>query len=269
MSGPANPSQPSRGSDRDSDGDRSAQAATAGDDGDAAGQADAARAVRNAYRAGTRTFMGVELLVAPGALVPRPETELLGRTAQRLLQEIPGGGGERAVTIIDMCCGSGNLACGLAATDTRLRVYAADLTDGCVDLARRNVRHLALEGRISVHQGDLFAAFGGIDLGGAVDMVVCNPPYISTARLGKDRVSLLEQEPVEAFDGGPYGLSIHQRVIKDAPGYLKVSGRLLFEMGLGQERQLKLLFDRARIYKDVNFVNDESGRPRVAVATLA
>ena len=229
---------------------------------------DAGEHVARAYRAGKRTFMGVDLLVAPGALVPRAETELLGRTAEQLLGGLsPGADG--TLQVIDMCCGSGNLACALAAGNPRLRVYAADLTDGCVDLARRNVDHLGLGGRVSVHQGDLFEALAAIALAGAVDMIVCNPPYISTARLAKDRVTLLEREPLEAFDGGPYGLSIHQRVIKDAPRYLKPAGTLLFEMGLGQERQLKLLFDRARTYRDVHFVEDAQGSPRVAVASIA
>jgi release factor glutamine methyltransferase len=228
--------------------------------------------VSQAYASGKRAFMGVELLVAPGALVPRTETELLGRTAQGLLADMTSAAAS-GLRVIDMCCGSGNLACALAAGDPRLRVYAADLTDGCVDLARRNVTHLGLGERVTVHQGDLFAALEGIDqLGtdaGRVDLIVCNPPYISTARLGKDRAALLENEPVEAFDGGPYGLSIHQRVIKDAPRFLRPGGGLLFEMGLGQERQLKLLFERARIYKDLHFVNDELAQPRVASATLA
>ncbi len=73
-------------------------------------------------------------------------------------------------------------------------------------------------------------------------MIVCNPPYISTGRLSKDRAVLLEREPVQAFDGGPYGLSIHQRVLSDAPRVLRLDGKLLFEFGLGQDRQLALLF---------------------------
>jgi release factor glutamine methyltransferase len=239
--------------------DRGAGDGTSGDIGEK---------VSEAYRAGRWTFMGVDLLVAPGALVPRPETELLGRTAQGLLRKMiePAGG---QLQVIDMCCGSGNLACALAVGDDRLRIYAADLTDGCVGLSRKNVTHLGLDQRVTVHQGDLFAALTPLGLGTTIDLIVCNPPYISTARLGKDRAALLEREPIEAFDGGPYGLSIHQRVMKDAPLFLKPGGNLLFEIGLGQERQIKLLFDRARIYKDVQFVEDAEGRPRATVATLS
>jgi release factor glutamine methyltransferase len=229
---------------------------------------DLGETVSEAYRAGKWTFMGVDLLVAPGALVPRPETELLGRTAQLLLRAMQASQ-DGHLQVIDMCCGSGNLACALAVGDDRLRIRAADLTDGCVGLTRRNVTHLGLDGRVTVHQGDLFAALAPLHLAAAIDMIVCNPPYISTARLGKDRAALLEREPIEAFDGGPYGLTIHQRVIKDAPLFLKPGANLLFEIGLGQERQIKLLFDRARIYKDVRFVEDAEGRPRVAVATMS
>ena len=78
---------------------------------------------------------------------------------------------------------------------------------------------------------------------------------------------MLENEPREAFDGGPYGLSIHQRVIKDALALLKPKGHLLFEFGLGQEKQMTALFNRSRAYENVRFANNESGAPRVVVAT--
>ena len=233
-------------------------------------RSDSAEAIDEAYRAGRREFMGVTLEVGPGALVPRAETELLGRTAARILADMQPPPGESALTVVDMCCGSGNLACGLAAADARLRVFAADLTDGCVTLARRNVAALDLGARVSVHQGDLFDAFAGDAaagaLAGAVDVVVANPPYISTARLAKDRATLLEREPIEAFDGGPYGISVHQRLVRDAFAVLRPGGWLLFEIGLGQERQVKLLFDRAKTYGGLEFVADADGQPRVAVA---
>ncbi len=221
--------------------------------------------VEEAHRSGKRTFMGVDLLVGPGVLVPRAETELLGRTAQRLLAEmIPAG--DEPLRVVDMCCGSGNLACALAVGDQRVRAHAADLTQECIDLARQNIAQLGLAARVTVHQGDLFGALAGLGLEGKVDLVVCNPPYISRARLTKDRATLIAREPIEAFDGGPYGLTIHQRLIKEAPAFLKPGRPLLFEIGLGQERQIKLLFDRSRAWVNVRFVEDDAGNPRVAAA---
>lgn len=222
--------------------------------------------VEQAQREGRITFLGVELLVAPGALVPRPETELLGRTAMKALADMPPGA-DGTLRVIDMCCGSGNLACALAATDQHLRVMAADLTEDCVKLARENANHAKVADRVRVYQGDLFAALPADEIAGSIDMIVCNPPYISTSRLTKDRAVLLEHEPLQAFDGGPYGISIHQRVIKDAGHVLRPEGKLLFEIGVGQERQLELLFKRTDTFADLAFVADDRNRPRVAVAT--
>jgi release factor glutamine methyltransferase len=198
-------------------------------------EADPREWVDKARSDGRIVFLGVELYVAPGALVPRRETELLGRTALQALASMrPGADG--TLRLIDMCCGSGNLACALAATDPRLRVLAADLTDDCVALSRKNVAHVGVADRVRVFQGDLFAAFPPHEISGGMDMIVCNPPYISSGRLTKDRSVLLAREPLQAFDGGPYGISIHQRVIKDAASVLRAEGKLLFEIGVGQER---------------------------------
>lgn len=222
--------------------------------------------VERARREGHVSFLGVDLLVAPGALVPRPETEILGRTAMEALAAMaPGPDG--VLRVVDMCCGSGNLACALAAADSRVQVLAADLTDECVTLARRNAEHVGVSDRVRVFQGDLFAALPLSEIAGRVAAIVCNPPYISTGRLARDRAGLIELEPVEAFDGGPYGLSIHQRVIKDAVDILRGGGRLLFELGTGQDRQIRLLFNRAVGYVDLSFVADGEGRPRVVMAT--
>jgi release factor glutamine methyltransferase len=216
--------------------------------------------VRAALAAGKVRFLGVELGCAEGALVPREETELLGRTALGILEE------EGAARAIDMCCGAGNLACALAVHRASLEVWASDLTDGCVAVARRNVETLGLEGRVTVLQGDLFAPLAGLGLEGRIDAVVCNPPYISSGRLAKDRAALLEDEPREAFDGGPYGLSIHQRVVKEALPFLRRGGWLLFEIGLGQEKQVKILLDRTRAYGEVRFERDGAGDVRVVYA---
>ena len=222
---------------------------------------DAQPDVRGVFERGTQMFMGVELFAAPGVLVPRAETEILGGEAARLLEAIPG-----EQRFIDLCTGSGNLVCGIASRVKTSRAWAADLTEHCVTLARRNIEKLGLAGRVKVAQGDLLAPLVTENLYGTIDMIVCNPPYISSGRLGKDRSSLLDNEPREAFDGGPYGLSIHQRVIKECLPFLKSGGHLLIEFGLGQERQMKALFDRSKSFSDLRFINDSDGAPRVAAA---
>lgn len=204
-------------------------------------------------------FMSVMLELAPDVLVPRQETELLGRSAVAALRD-----GSADPVVIDMCCGSGNLALAIATEFPSARIWGADLTDSTVAVARRNAERLALQDRVAIRQGDLFGALDGDDLAGAVDMIVCNPPYISTARLEGESAHLLDAEPREAFDGGPYGISIHQRLVRDAVSFLKPGGWLLFEFGLGQDRQVAALIARAKAYEPVSFAADEAGVPRVA-----
>jgi release factor glutamine methyltransferase len=215
-----------------------------------------------AYVTGRELFMGIELIAAAGALVPREETELLGHAALAVLDACEA----TAPQVIDMCCGSGNLACALAKRFPAARIWASDLTDGCVALARRNVEYTGMSERVTVAQGDLFAGLAGLGLEGTADLIVCNPPYISQGRLAGDRATLLQHEPREAFDGGPYGLSIHQRVVKEALPYLREGGTLMFEIGLGQDRQLTLLFDRAKGYGSIRAVPNTAGEVRVVAA---
>lgn len=215
-----------------------------------------------AYVVGRVRFLGVDVLIAPGALIPREETELLGRAALGILAQHPAS----SLRVVDMCCGSGNLACAIAAGDHRVQMWASDLTEGSVAIARANVEHLHLGDRVTVLQGDLFGPLANLGLEGSIDVIVCNPPYISTGKLGKDRASLLQHEPREAFDGGPYGVSIFQRVVRDALGFLKHGGTLLFEIGAGQDRQVLALLARARDYEAVDTVADATGVVRVVSA---
>ena len=208
-------------------------------------------------------FCGLEISTAPGCLIPRRETELLVAAATEVLSAVD----PPRPVIVDVCCGVGNIACVLASVFPGARVYACDLTDACVEAAAANVRRLGLSDRVEVRQGDLFGALGSVDLEGNVDLVVCNPPYLSTGRLTSARSKLLECEPREAFDAGPYGLLLHQRAIAEAAPLLRAGGWLGLEFGVGQDRQLRLLFERAsRLYEEPVLKADAAGVARVAVA---
>ena len=207
-------------------------------------------------------FMGVKILLAGSVLAPRAETELLGNAALALLGGMEGAG----LLAIDMCCGSGNLCCGLASAAPHVKFLGADLTDDAVAAARLNVERLGLGERVLIRQGDLFAALDGEAAEGRADLIVCNPPYISTGKLEGESAHLLENEPREAFDGGAFGIAIQQRLVREAPAFLKPGGYLLFEFGAGQERQAVSLLNRTGLYELQDFIRDETGLPRVAVA---
>jgi HemK-like putative methylase len=207
--------------------------------------------------------MGLELFRTSATLNPRAETELLGTVALDLLSRA-----KDSARIVDMCCGCGNLASAIAVNCPRATVWAGDLTDETVAVSRANVRHLRVSDRVFVHQGDLFESLEGLGLEGSIDLVVCNPPYISTSRLEGESAHLLDGEPREAFDGGPYGIAIHQRVIVDAPRFLRPGGWLAMEFGEGQDRQVKILLQRSGRYEPASLVADRGGTPRVVTARL-
>lgn len=209
-------------------------------------------------------FLDLDLVLQGSVLAPRAETELLVIQAIGLLRQIE----TRDLLVIDMCCGSGNVGLAIAHALPSARILSADLTEDTVETARANAKRLGLSDRVTVFQGDLFGALAAANAEGKATMVVCNPPYISTARLEGESAHLLEGEPREAFDGGPYGISIQQRLVREAPAYLKPGGLLLFEFGVGQERQAQSLLTRSRVFECLDFPTDEDGRPRVAVARI-
>jgi release factor glutamine methyltransferase len=219
-----------------------------------------------AYELGRQRFMGVDLIAEPGVAVPRPVTERVGRAALRLIARFRATEPQHAIHVVDMCGGSGNLACALALYDHRCHFWSCDVNPAASDLARRNAEMLGVADRVTVRTGDLFGALDGDRLRGAIDIVLCAPPFISTARLGKDRAHLLEHEPREAFEAGPYGLTFHQRTAREAVPFLRPGGHIVLEAGEGQSRQVGAVLKRARIYEEIEVVDEGDGAEFVVQA---
>jgi release factor glutamine methyltransferase len=218
---------------------------------------------------GRQTFLGVDLLAREDVLAPRAETELLGREVITLLRGLALAEPGRELRMIDMGCGAGNLACCVAMAIPQARIWASDLTAACAELTRVNAARLALQDRIQVSQGDLFAPLRNRGLEATLDLVVMNPPYIPSASLARTHAGLLDHEPREAFDGGPYGISILSRLMQDAPAFLKPGGALLCEFGLGQDRLVQTLAERQSAWSQCRFVSNAAGAARVAVLRMA
>jgi len=217
-----------------------------------------------AHITGRQQFMGIELLTTPQALIPRKETEILGRAAVKLLEKI-----EQTVEhpmVMDVCTGAGNLAVAVALHYPACRVFAADLSDDAVALAERNIAFHGIESRCKVFTGDLFAAFDDQDVMRKMDLITCNPPYISTGRVGEMDYEIHDHEPSLAFDGGAFGIKILHRFIKEAPHYLKESGRLAFEVGLGQGEAMMKRIKKKYSYTEVGPLVDENGEIRGIIA---
>lgn len=216
---------------------------------------------------GREHFMGLELLAGPEALVPRKETELLARNAVDIALRIADQQPE--LTVIDVCTGSGNVALAIAHHVPSARVYAADLSEDAVGLARRNAQHRGLQQRVELRAGDLLTPFDTPELLGKVDVLTCNPPYISSAKVGQMASEIAVHEPHLAFDGGPFGVNVVMRLLQEAPRYLRSRGWLIFEVGLGQGPALQKRLQKDASFTEVRALTDEAGDIRALAARRA
>ena len=212
-------------------------------------------------------FMGLEMLAGPEALIPRRETELLAGAATRLLMDlcttVP------TPLIIDVCTGCANVAAALAHAAPRAKVMASDLSPDAVALAGRNLAHLGLTDRVELRVGDLLAPFDEASLWGRVDLLTCNPPYISAARRATMDDEIAGHEPALAFDGGALGIRILQRLVREAPRFLRAGGWLAFEVGAGQGRAVRQRLQSGQDFDDITEVLDAKGEVRALCARRA
>jgi len=217
-----------------------------------------------AHITGRQNFTGIELLCDRRALIPRKETEILGKKALHLSLEIAKE--KKKVNIIDVCCGSGNLGLALASHNIDAYVYATDLSQEAVELTQENISFLNLNHRVNARQGDLLSAFETNEYLEKTDLIVCNPPYISSSKVPKMDTEISANEPVLAFDGGVMGINIIHRLIHETPKFLTKSGWLIFEIGIGQGPYISQLCERSQFYKQIESVFDDLGNIRVILA---
>jgi release factor glutamine methyltransferase len=217
-----------------------------------------------AHIIGWQNFMGLDFKTGPQALIPRKETEILGNAALKRLRRIARKRGR--VKVIDLCTGSGNLAIALAASEPACDVFAADLSPEAIGLARENAAIHRLQERVEFRVGDLFAPFARGDFDRAVDMVVCNPPYLSTSKVRLLPPEISEFEPEAAFDAGSFGLAIITRLISETPRYLKPASWLCFEVGLGQGSFFASRLKQVDAYRTLETAMDAAGEARALIA---
>ncbi len=218
-----------------------------------------------AHITGRQAFMDIEMLAGPQALIPRRETELLAREVVSIARSQTRNG--IYTRLIDVCTGSANIALAVASLVPSCEVFASDISPDAIRFAKRNAEHLGLDDKVRFHAGDLFEPFAGQQFFRNVDIVSCNPPYISSHRLPRMAAEIQEHEPRLAFDGGPFGLTIVSRVIREAPSYLKPNGFLCLEVGAGQGPFVARLVRKSGLYRDEqSLISDDTGEIRVLVA---
>jgi release factor glutamine methyltransferase len=207
---------------------------------------------------GTQEFWGLTFKTGPEALIPRPESELLIEAALEFAPE--------ASILADIGTGSGCLAVALAKVFPESEVYATDLSPGALDIAWKNAAAHRVSGRIRFMQGDLYAPLFEAGLWGTMDLLVSNPPYIPGRLLEQLQPEVRDYEPRAALDGGKDGLLFYRRLLSRAVDVLAPGGRMILELGAGQDRDVKRLASAAGM-ESIRVFADLAGIARVLVAT--
>ena len=209
------------------------------------------------YVLGNQDFFGLDFLVQPGVLIPRPETELLVEEAIGLL------GADACPVILDVGTGSGCLAISLAVNLPAAVIIASDKSVSALQLAQVNAMRHGVAQRILWVAGDLLSHLLSRNLAGKVTAIIANLPYISHAEWEHLSPDVKDFEPRLALDGGPDGLDVYRRLLDESPPVISSEGYVLMEVGVGQADLLCREPSLTNAFKMVKVLPDSQGIPRV------
>jgi len=214
------------------------------------------------YVLGEWDFRTLTLSCDRRALIPRPETEeLVTRVLAYLTARRTGG----VPLVVDVGTGTGAIILSIAAEHRgEAALLGTDVSEDAILLARENAVRCGLDGRVKFAVADGLDDF---DEPQSVDVIVSNPPYVSTAEWEALDPRVRDYEPRLALDGGPAGLDFYDRYLGDAVNLLKPGGAAFFEIGEGQGPALRELM-AAYGFADVRIDRDFAGHDRYAYATL-
>ena len=207
-----------------------------------------------AYILGKKGFHNIELLVGPGVLIPRPETELLVEIALVEITKL-----NRAAKVLDLGTGSGAIALSIASATALASLIATDQSAEALAIAKQNAQSLALSSRIQFAQGSWYETVGPQD---QFDVIVSNPPYIASQDPHLSQGDL-RFEPESALTDYGSGLSCLQAIISGAGKFLRSGGLVAVEHGYDQSDAVVGLMKKAGLI-DVQVHHDLAGHCRVA-----
>ena len=205
-----------------------------------------------AYITGHREFWGLDFLVSPAVLIPRPETELIVERALGLLRP------DTPATIVDVGTGSGCIAVSLAHERPLARVVAVDRSPAALRVAALNVAGHGQGTRVHLVRGNLLDPIAG-----QVDLIVSNPPYVNRADAGALQPEVTRFEPGDALFASDAGLAVLRILLETAAARLAPHGHLIVEFGAGQDHALRVSAGQSGW--TIEIAPDLAGIPRVAV----
>jgi release factor glutamine methyltransferase len=212
-----------------------------------------------AYLTGHKEFFGLDFIVTPDVLIPRPETEGLVELALQCAASLP-----RPHRVVDVGTGSGAIAVTLAVHLPQTHVLAIDTSLAALTLARRNAARHGVAQRIHCIQGNLLAP-----LARPVDLIVANPPYLSQAELASAPPEVACWEPSVALHGGLDGLAVIRHLLTMAAHRMAPGGALLVEIGATQGAETLNLAHRYFPQAIAQIIQDYAGHDRLLVVRSA
>ena len=208
------------------------------------------------YLTKKKEFMSLEFHVEPGVLIPRPETEELVEKILEIARKEP----ELSRKIVDVGTGSGAILVSLLYYLPDSKGIGIDISDQAIRVARDNIKKFDLSQRSGLINGDLLEPLLP-EKAGEIDLVVSNPPYISTKdyeNLDKD----VKSEPEKALHAGKDGLDIYKRLIPQAKKLLREDGLLALEIGDKQGEAIENLFSELDGWREFQLLKDGAGKDR-------
>ena len=215
-----------------------------------------AHGIPSQYITGHQEFWGMDLVVSPVVLIPRPETEHVIETVLPLAKKL------RNPRIVDVGTGSGAIALALAKELSTAEIHATDISAAILEIAKANAARHQLESRIHFQQTDLLTGFRNAEF----DVVVSNPPYVGESEADHVQLEVRKFEPRNAVFAGPTGLEVIQRLIPQAHAALKPGGWLAIEISGTIVDGVRRMLNG---WDNVHVINDLQGIPRVAEARRA
>jgi len=203
---------------------------------------------------GRREFWSLDFVLTADTLDPRPDSETV---VAALLDRLPPPG--RTLRVVDLGTGSGCLLLAVLAERPDAVGLGLDRAPGAAAAARANARRLGLDRRAAFAVGDWAGA-----LGGPVEAIVANPPYVRQGDLASLAPEVARHDPRAALDGGPDGLAAYRALLADAAAALAPGGVLALEVGSDQAEAVAALAAGAGLHR-LATVPDLAGRPRCVV----
>jgi release factor glutamine methyltransferase len=202
-----------------------------------------------AYLTNNKEFMGLNFYVDENVLIPRPDTEILVQCVIDLKKK----------NILDMCTGSGCIAISIAKNLKDTKVYAADISEKVIEIAKKNAKNNSVDIKFIVSN-----LFENVDK--KFDVIVSNPPYIKTSVI-TELEKEVQNEPIIALDGGSDGLVFYRKIISEAKEYLNDNGYLALEIGFDQKDEVYNLLAQYN-YKDIKVLKDFGENYRVLYGAI-